>query len=85
MTCRCLRSAGIPFDVVDVTEERDALEFVRNTLGYSEAPVVVVHQQPAMHWAGFRPDLINQLGTRMNHTGSIAAPAPASHQDIGRA
>jgi glutaredoxin-like protein NrdH len=85
MTCRCLRSAGIPFDVVDVTEERDALEFVRNTLGYSEAPVVVVHQQPVLHWAGFRPDLINELGARLHGAAPIAAPVQVPQQGIGRA
>ncbi len=57
MTCRCLRSAGIPFEVVDVT----ALQFVSDELGYSEAPVVIVAGESPHHWSGFRPDLIAQL------------------------
>lgn len=68
MTCRCLQSAGIPFEVVDVTVDNAALQFVSDELGYSEAPVVIVAGEPPHHWSGFRPDLIAQL----------AVPAPAS-------
>ncbi len=64
MTCRCLRSAGIPFEVVDVTIDNAALEFVSDELGYSEAPVVIVAGESPHHWSGFRPDLIAQLAKR---------------------
>lgn len=65
MTCRCLQSAGIPFHVVDVTTEPTALQFVTEELGYSEAPVVIVDEEPQHHWSGFRPDLIDRLADRL--------------------
>ena len=65
MTCRCLQSAGIPFRVIDVTTEPIALQFVTDELGYTEAPVVIVDDEPQNHWSGFRPDLIERLASRL--------------------
>lgn len=56
-TTRALDARGITFDVVDLTEDQDAMELVTG-LGYRQAPVVVAGDT---HWAGFRPDMINQL------------------------
>lgn len=64
MTCRCLQSAGIPFRVIDVTTEPIARQFVTEELGYTEAPVVIVAEEPQHHWSGFRPDLIDRLAKR---------------------
>jgi glutaredoxin-like protein NrdH len=63
LTCRCLAAASIPFTVIDLTNQRNALhrEFVTDELGYSEAPVVLVDDDPHHHWSGFRPDLIDKL------------------------
>ena len=71
MTCRCLQSAGIPFHVIDVTAEPIARHFVTEELGYTEAPVVIVDDEPQNHWSGFRPDLIDRLADRLG-----ASPPP---------
>lgn len=65
-TCACLRQAGIPFTIIDlsVSVNAPAREFVTDDLGYSAAPVVVVDQDQRHHWSGFRPDLIQQLSKR---------------------
>lgn len=57
-TYRALDSKGIPYRVVDLSENLDALEYVKD-FGYGSAPVVVVDDQD--HWAGFRPDHIDRL------------------------
>lgn len=57
-TRRALDSAGLEYEVLDVTTDSAALETVRR-LGYMQAPVVV---SDAGHWSGFRPDLITELG-----------------------
>jgi len=71
LTCRRLDEAGIPFTVIDLTRQENASqrEFVTDELGYTEAPVVVVDDEPENHWSGFRPDLIDRLAAH------IAAPA----------
>ena len=78
LTCRCLQSAGIQFHVIDVTAEPIALQFVTEELGYSEAPVVVVDEEPQHHWSGFRPDLIDRLADRLG-----ASPPPRTVRRAG--
>lgn len=56
-TYRALDSEGIPYDVVDVTQDTAALELVKS-LGYLQAPVVIAGTD---HWSGFRPDKIDEL------------------------
>ncbi|WP_425051228.1 glutaredoxin-like protein NrdH [Psychromarinibacter sp. S121] len=56
-TTRALEARGIDFDIVDLTEDADAMEMVQG-LGYRQAPVVVAGED---HWAGFRPDMIGRL------------------------
>lgn len=56
-TTRALEAKGIAFDVVDLTEDDDAMERVTD-LGYRQAPVVIAGEA---HWSGFRPDLIGTL------------------------
>lgn len=57
-TYRALDSKGIPYRVVDLTENANALEYVQE-LGYLQAPIVVVDDDD--HWAGFRPDHIERI------------------------
>jgi glutaredoxin-like protein NrdH len=57
-TYRALDAKGIEYDVVDLTTNPAALEYVMEELGYSAAPVVVASGQD--HWSGFRPDLIDK-------------------------
>lgn len=59
MTYRALDKAGLAYDVVDVTENAAAYEYVTGDLGYSQAPIVVVDEHD--HWSGFRPDNIGRI------------------------
>ncbi|WP_426321885.1 glutaredoxin family protein [Microbacterium sp. E-13] len=72
LTCRCLTAASIPFTVIDLTDNSNAAhrEFVTDELGYTEAPVVLVDDDPQHHWSGFRPDLIDRLAARLLEQGS---------------
>lgn len=56
-TKRALNKAGVAYDVVDITEDAEALAKVKS-LGYVQAPVVITSQD---HWSGFRPDKIKTL------------------------
>lgn len=60
-TYRKLKALGLSFNSIDVTEDADALAFIR-TLGYQQAPVVVVYEGKGIkkHWSGFRPDLLKK-------------------------
>src|SRR5699024_7989481 len=51
-TKRALNKAGIAYDVVDITEDAEALAMVKS-LGYVQAPVVSTAED---HWSGCRPD-----------------------------
>lgn len=63
LTCRCLDAAGIPYAIVDIIVDahNPARAFLTEELGYAEAPVVIVDDEPEHHWSGFRPDLIDRL------------------------
>lgn len=60
-TYRALDSKGVEYDVVDVSQDEQALETVKE-LGYLQAPVVVTDED---HWSGFRPDKISELANRL--------------------
>ncbi len=69
MTYKVLEDLGLKYDVIDVVENPNALQHVKE-LGYMAAPVVVpsfdkivtdAEGKRIVHWAGFRPDLLNQL------------------------
>ncbi|MBY6389300.1 glutaredoxin-like protein NrdH (plasmid) [Rhodococcus erythropolis] len=59
-TYRALDKAGIEYDVIDITENAQARDYVMS-LGYLQAPVVVAGEN---HWSGFRPDEIKKLTKR---------------------
>lgn len=59
MTYRVLEQKGIPYTVVDVTENDAARAYVTEDLGYSQAPVVVVDEHD--HWSGFQPAQIDRI------------------------
>lgn len=56
-TKRALNKAGIAYNLVDITEDPDALAAVK-ARGYVQAPVVIADEDS---WSGFRPDKIKQL------------------------
>ncbi|MFJ7749197.1 glutaredoxin-like protein NrdH [Arthrobacter sp. NPDC097144] len=56
-TYRALDKKGITYQIVDMSQDAEALERVR-ALGFMQAPVVVTEQDS---WSGFRPDKIAEL------------------------
>lgn len=56
-TKRALNKAGVAYDVVDITEDAEALATIKG-MGYLQAPVVITSED---HWSGFRPDKIKAL------------------------
>src|SRR6476620_11230058 len=56
-TYKALDKQGVAYDVVDITANADARDYVM-ALGYLQAPVVVAGNE---HWSGFRPDRIKAL------------------------
>ena len=57
-TCRALNRAGLPYKTVDISQDTEALEWVKS-LGHAQAPVVIVND--TAHWSGYRPDRIKML------------------------
>lgn len=58
-TTRALDAKAIPYSVIDLSVDDEAMTFIAS-LGYRQAPVVVAEDQ---HWSGFRPDKIDRLET----------------------
>ncbi|GAA5177882.1 glutaredoxin-like protein NrdH [Modicisalibacter zincidurans] len=56
-TYRALDKQGLDYTVVDLTQDREAIETVES-LGYRQLPVVVAAGE---HWSGFRPEKIRSL------------------------
>ncbi len=56
-TYRALDRKGVNYEVIDISNDEDALQTVKG-LGYMQLPVVVAGPE---HWAGFRPDKISAL------------------------
>lgn len=56
-TYRALDSAGVEYEIKDLSQDPEALALVKE-LGYLQAPVVIAGED---HWSGFRPDKISQL------------------------
>lgn len=57
MTLRRLDAVGLDYDVVDISRDDQARDYVM-ALGYQQAPVVVAGGR---HWSGFRPERIKAL------------------------
>ena len=58
-TTRALDAKGLSYQVIDLSEDADAMTKV-SAMGYRQVPVVVAGDD---HWAGFRPDMIGRLDT----------------------
>ena len=56
-TYRALNKRGFEYEVVDITQDEEALQTVK-ALGYQQAPVVFADGD---HWSGFRPDKVKAL------------------------
>lgn len=62
-TYRALNKYGLEYESINVTQDEEALAFIRDELGYQSAPVVYVDDvnNEALHWSGYRPDRIKTL------------------------
>ena len=58
-TKKALDRAGLDYEVVDISLDPAAREYVLS-LGYMQAPVVEVDGDP---WSGFRPERISSLAS----------------------
>ncbi|GAA2042908.1 glutaredoxin-like protein NrdH [Yaniella flava] len=67
-TVRALDKKGIEYNVIDMSQDMDALERVR-ALGYMQAPVVMTDSD---HWSGFRPDKISDLEEAGSAASTVA-------------
>ena len=56
-TYRAFDRQGISDQIIDLTEDEQALNHVKS-LGYQQVPVIVAGDE---HWSGFHPDKINAL------------------------
>jgi glutaredoxin-like protein NrdH len=69
MQCRltktALTTAGLGFEEIDVRQAPDALDYIQDELGYTQAPVVVVTDED--HWCGFQPDQIHRIAATLTH------------------
>ncbi|MDI7505271.1 glutaredoxin-like protein NrdH [Cronobacter dublinensis] len=65
-TKRALESRGIAFDTINLDEQPEAIDTLREQ-GFRQLPVVMADD---LSWSGFRPDMINRL-----HADSLAANA----------
>lgn len=62
-TYRALEKRNLDYTATDITEDAEALAFVKG-LGYMQAPVVVVKDDNGdivSQWSGFRPEKVEAL------------------------
>lgn len=62
-TYKALDKQGLEYEVVDISVDDEAREYVM-ALGHLQAPVVVAGGD---HWSGFRPDRIKSLAHAVAH------------------
>lgn len=60
-TKKALDRAGLDYDLVDISVDDEARDYVM-ALGYLQAPVVEVNGE---HWSGFRPERISSLAAQV--------------------
>lgn len=69
-TYKALDKAGVEYEVVDISVDAGARDYVM-ALGYLQAPVVVAGED---HWAGFRPDRVKALAAaRVKSPDAVSA------------
>lgn len=59
MTKNVLNNEGLEYEVINVEEDDSAFDYVVNTLGLRQMPVVVAEGQEP--FTGFRPDKLQEL------------------------
>ncbi len=68
-TYKAFDKAGVDYEVVDITTDNKARDYVMS-LGYQQAPVVVAGEE---HWSGFRPDRVKAVAAQQ-HSSSPSPP-----------
>ena len=69
MTKKTLTRGNVRFDIVDLAEDANAMQMVKD-MGYVAAPVVVAGEQ---HWSGFRLGAIQNLIKQIHGDDAKAA------------
>jgi glutaredoxin-like protein NrdH len=59
MTKRVLDEEGIKYTAINVQDDEKAMEYVKNVLGLTSMPVVVVEGEEP--FTGFRPDKLQEI------------------------
>ena len=59
MTKRVLTNEGIEFETINVEDNEQAFTYIKEELGLSSMPVVIVEGQEP--FTGFRPDKLQEL------------------------
>jgi len=77
-TYKALDKQGLAYEIVDITEEAEARDYVM-ALGYLQAPVVVAGGE---HWSGFRPDRIRAIVPGADQSAISVAGADLSATSI---
>ena len=75
-TYKALDKAGVAYDVVDITLDNEARDYVM-ALGYLQAPVVVAGNE---HWSGFR----SRNGSRSTSPTCWSCPPTAADMPTAR-
>ena len=75
MTKKTLTRGNVRFDVVDLSEDAEAMQMVKD-MGYTAAPVVVAGDQ---RWSGFRLGAIQNLVKQIHgDEAKIALKSPVA-------
>ena len=73
-TKRKLDDLGLPYEVVEVSDDPAAVKLIRE-MGFSSAPVVVVDfgDDASWSWQGFSPSRIEQMVARLDEISVLAS------------
>lgn len=74
-----LTKHSLTFTTRDVTTDPEAHAYITDDLGYRQAPVVVI-DEGAQHWSGYRPDKISQLAALRSPSEATTAAAASTTQ-----
>ena len=76
-TMAVLENLGISYTLVDLTQDKNALQHVEK-LGFTQTPIV---EAGTTSWAGFRPDLIHALALALALAESVTYAVPTDPMD----
>lgn len=80
-TYKALDKAGVDYEVVDITTNDDARDYVMS-LGHLQAPVVVAGNQ---HWSGFRPDRVKAVAAQQRSSSPSPPDTSAAMTELMQA